>query len=175
MSHSHWTRHTPIGHVTLPFDMSHSHWTCHTPIGHVTLPLDLSHSHCSPPPPDGRPVFRLELDEQELQAFAGEHSGARADADEITVCEQALAVTRSIGDFYAHSYGLTHAPEVRTISISELHRRGDARLTLALATDGLWDLMSHEEASLSRFPDSPTAHTVSHAPPKKSFPSDHHE
>jgi len=34
-----------------------------------------------------------------------------------TIEEQAITMTRSLGDFYAHEYGVTHKPEVIYIYI----------------------------------------------------------
>ena len=74
-----------------------------------------------------------------------------------------LAMTRSIGDFYMHTFGVTSKPEVRTIDLATFvpapaagstagvaPRRGGGAsplrdLTLILASDGIWDVFENEE------------------------------
>ena len=64
-----------------------------------------------------------------------------------------LAMTRSIGDFYLHTFGVTWKPEVRTMELSDLimKKSGGGKggkltnLTLILASDGIWDLYENSE------------------------------
>ena len=64
-----------------------------------------------------------------------------------------LAMTRSIGDFYLHTFGVTWKPEVRTVELSDLimKKSGGGKggkltnLTLILASDGIWDLYENSE------------------------------
>ena len=81
---------------------------------------------------------------------------------------QSLAVTRAIGDFYMHTFGVSCEPEVRVIDLeakrSELIARhaasggggsrrwmgssgasASAQLTLILASDGIWDLWEADD------------------------------
>lgn len=69
-----------------------------------------------------------------------------------------LAMTRAIGDFYMHTFGVTWQPEVKIWDLSSLLRNGlplaDGaqgtafaleHITLVLASDGLWDLYANED------------------------------
>jgi serine/threonine protein phosphatase PrpC len=51
-----------------------------------------------------------------------------------------LAMTRSFGDFDLEKYGLIATPEISTFTIDTDHE------FLVLATDGIWDILSNEEA-----------------------------
>lgn len=52
-----------------------------------------------------------------------------------------LAMSRSLGDLYAHSVGVSPEPVLNT------HTLGERDLFMILATDGLWDIMANEEAA----------------------------
>ncbi|KAI3437721.1 hypothetical protein D9Q98_000169 [Chlorella vulgaris] len=52
-----------------------------------------------------------------------------------------LAMSRSLGDLYAHSVGVSAEPILNTYTL------GERDLFLILATDGLWDIMDNEEAA----------------------------
>ena len=54
-------------------------------------------------------------------------------------------MTRSIGDFYMHTFGVTWRPEVRVIDLAALGQRL-SQLTLILASDGVWDVLSDADA-----------------------------
>ena len=71
-----------------------------------------------------------------------------------------LAMTRSIGDFYMHTFGVTCKPEVKTIDLAALIASGGAsgsggkvrkrgakleHLTLILASDGIWDVFENAD------------------------------
>mmetsp|Transcript_3480 Transcript_3480/g.7852 ORF Transcript_3480/g.7852 Transcript_3480/m.7852 type:complete len:609 (-) Transcript_3480:633-2459(-) len=56
-----------------------------------------------------------------------------------------LNMTRSIGDFYHQGYGVTWKPDVRTLRVSDL-MEGSEQAVLCLASDGVWDLWTFEEA-----------------------------
>ena len=62
-----------------------------------------------------------------------------------TVDEQNLTMTRSLGDFHAHRYGVSHAPDVRTFALAELLAGADGGGVAALCSDGVWDLMDERE------------------------------
>lgn len=47
-----------------------------------------------------------------------------------------IAMTRSLGDFYAHALGLTHEPTTSLVELSAQEAQGT---TVAIATDGVWD------------------------------------
>lgn len=49
------------------------------------------------------------------------------------------AMTRSIGDFFAHAYGLTHRPSIREILLP-----ADASGLVVLASDGVWDCWQYQ-------------------------------
>jgi serine/threonine protein phosphatase PrpC len=53
-----------------------------------------------------------------------------------------IAITRAIGDFYAHPLGLTYIP---TITISEI--TNPASKLIVIASDGIWDCWKYEEFS----------------------------
>lgn len=53
-------------------------------------------------------------------------------------------MTRSIGDLYMQSFGVTWEPEVIAIDLQEECTELE-HLTLAIASDGLWDLYETEE------------------------------
>ncbi|KAL4451664.1 hypothetical protein ABPG75_007326 [Micractinium tetrahymenae] len=52
-----------------------------------------------------------------------------------------LAMSRSLGDLYAHEVGVSPEPVLNTYTL------GERDLFLILATDGLWDIMANEEAA----------------------------
>jgi serine/threonine protein phosphatase PrpC len=86
-----------------------------------------------------------------------------------TVDEQAITMTRSLGDFYAHHHGVTAVPEVRALPLARLFpgpaaaadsppaggaaaaagaRTSQCALPhLYLASDGVWDLWEYDEVS----------------------------
>ena len=57
---------------------------------------------------------------------------------------QSLAMTRSIGDLYMQSFGVTWEPEVIAVDLQEECTELE-HLTLVIASDGLWDLYETEE------------------------------
>lgn len=57
---------------------------------------------------------------------------------------QSLAMTRSLGDFYMHTFGVTWRPEVISIDLEEVGDKLE-HLTLILASDGVWDLWEYED------------------------------
>lgn len=78
------------------------------------------------------------------------HGDAAAGAAQsTTVEEQAMTMTRSLGDFYAHSWGVSCEAAVRTIDLDAfVGERGWQAPRLLLASDGVWDL--YEYAELAR-------------------------
>ena len=58
---------------------------------------------------------------------------------------QHLAMTRSIGDFYMQTFGITWRPEVITVDLAEV-LDSLSSISLLIASDGIWDLWESEEA-----------------------------
>uniref|UniRef100_A0A7S4B5V7 PPM-type phosphatase domain-containing protein n=2 Tax=Chrysotila carterae TaxID=13221 RepID=A0A7S4B5V7_CHRCT len=56
-----------------------------------------------------------------------------------------LNMTRSIGDFYHQKFGVTWKPDVITRKISDL-MGGSQKAVLCIASDGVWDMWTFEEA-----------------------------
>lgn len=58
--------------------------------------------------------------------------------------QQKLGMTRSLGDYYMHYHGACAVPAVSCI---DLHDIGGqlSRVTLVLASDGLWDLWTYKD------------------------------
>jgi len=82
-------------------------------------------------------------------------------AEVVLVDEQLIAMTRSLGDFYAHHHGVSSEPEVLELPLSSLTDGEMAMPHLLLASDGITDLWEYddiadavvppiEEANLSR-------------------------
>ncbi|KAF0683433.1 Aste57867_24558 [Aphanomyces stellatus] len=61
---------------------------------------------------------------------------------------ESLAFTRSLGDFYIHSFGITHEPDVIQIDLAQL-MAGEAwsQVMLVVASDGIWDAWQYGELS----------------------------
>ena len=63
--------------------------------------------------------------------------------------QDALAFTRSLGDFHLQTYGVSHEPEVFTIAlnagISSL--AGATAGALVLCSDGVWDNWTYEDVA----------------------------
>lgn len=57
---------------------------------------------------------------------------------------QSLAMTRSIGDFYMQTFGVSWRPEVISVDLEEVGAELQ-HLTLILASDGVWDLWEYED------------------------------
>ena len=72
----------------------------------------------------------------DIDATAASAAGAAATAaaGSITVGECAITMTRSVGDFYAHRYGVTAVPEVRRLRLSDLAPAGSASRCCSRAT-----------------------------------------
>jgi len=62
-----------------------------------------------------------------------------------TVEEQAITMTRSLGDFYAHHHGVTWEPETKVMPLSRIAERKWRQPCLMLASDGVWDLWNYNE------------------------------
>ena len=75
-------------------------------------------------------------------ACGGGPSGAST-----VVEEQAITMTRSIGDFYAHAHGVVWEPEVRTLQLGGLAEKRWRQSLLLLASDGVWDLWGYDEVA----------------------------
>jgi serine/threonine protein phosphatase PrpC len=64
--------------------------------------------------------------------------------------QDALAFTRSLGDFHLQAYGVTHVPDVRWMDLAAARGDGESPpkpLALVLASDGLWDNWKPEEVA----------------------------
>ena len=100
-----------------------------------------------------------------------EAAGASSDADgaqplsrplgppaSATVEEHSIAMTRSLGDFYSHHYGVTCEPELRELRLDEhVAAKGWLACGLLLASDGVWDLWRYEEVAAQLLPSSTAA------------------
>jgi len=86
--------------------------------------------------------LRLTLGTDGTSLAADESAGV-----ETLVDEQAITMTRSLGDFYAHHHGVSCEPQLRTLDLAELRSRGLCAPRLVLASDGLWDLWTFEEVA----------------------------
>ena len=76
-------------------------------------------------------------------------------AQKTIVDEQAITMTRSLGDFYAHHHGVTSEPELRTISLRALGDAAAPYSHIYLGSDGVWDLWGFDEFANRLLP--PTA------------------
>lgn len=64
----------------------------------------------------------------------------------------ALAFTRSLGDFHLHTYGVSQYPEVQCVDLGVLLNRAKLAgsvpvFCLVLATDGVWDNWTYEDVT----------------------------
>jgi len=78
--------------------------------------------------------------------------GGRRPAGPVAACitcgEQGIAMTRSLGDFYAHAFGVTAEPEIVTLNLHTLAAdNGWADAALLLASDGIWDLWEYDDVA----------------------------
>lgn len=69
---------------------------------------------------------------------------------EDDINRNALSFTRSLGDFYMKTYGVTEIPHVNCIDLRDIQSSrpmlpGDIAGVLVIATDGLWDCYSFKE------------------------------
>lgn len=54
-----------------------------------------------------------------------------------------LAMSRSLGDFFAKSLGVLAEPEISVLSINKLDNNSSAQpIAVVLASDGIWDMLS---------------------------------
>jgi serine/threonine protein phosphatase PrpC len=56
-----------------------------------------------------------------------------------------IAMTRALGDFYAHQFGLTWVPSITTRRIA-----AGIDYSILLASDGIWDCWKYEVRTASR-------------------------
>ena len=56
-----------------------------------------------------------------------------------------LAMTRSIGDFYHQTFGVSWKPEVISVDLADPGFASLEHLTLILCSDGVWDLWEYEQ------------------------------
>jgi serine/threonine protein phosphatase PrpC len=62
---------------------------------------------------------------------------------EVTRDTTCIAMTRSLGDFYAHPFGLTHLPSVEIFPLPK-QTNATSPLFVVVATDGIWDCWRYE-------------------------------
>ena len=72
--------------------------------------------------------------------------GPAGAAQTSTVEEQMITMTRSLGDFYPHRYGVTWEPELRAMKLGSVGKSCCLPLLL-LASDGIWDIWDFDEVS----------------------------
>jgi serine/threonine protein phosphatase PrpC len=53
-----------------------------------------------------------------------------------------IAMSRALGDLYAHPFGLTHVPSITTYELS-----ANRKCVVAVASDGVWDCWSFNDFS----------------------------
>eukprot|EP00316_Scyphosphaera_apsteinii_P000643 CAMPEP_0119312380 /NCGR_PEP_ID=MMETSP1333-20130426/26209_1 /TAXON_ID=418940 /ORGANISM="Scyphosphaera apsteinii, Strain RCC1455" /LENGTH=555 /DNA_ID=CAMNT_0007316991 /DNA_START=1 /DNA_END=1668 /DNA_ORIENTATION=+ len=76
----------------------------------------------------------------------GNIDNEKGEGQRVKIDEQTIAMTRSLGDSYAHHFGLSHEPEVRELLLTDLlHHREWRACMLMLASDGVWDLWKFDE------------------------------
>jgi serine/threonine protein phosphatase PrpC len=77
----------------------------------------------------------------------GGGSPCRGGAANVAVLEEHhIAMTRSLGDFTAHTCGVSAEPQVRTVELPSLcTEKRWARVALLVASDGVWDMWGHDE------------------------------
>lgn len=80
-------------------------------------------------------------------------------AQKTLVEEQMITMTRSLGDFFAHEYGVTYEPEINVLQLPSLKQRGLRSPYLLLASDGVWDLWNFDEVCEALVPAAPSATT----------------
>lgn len=61
---------------------------------------------------------------------------------QVTRDSTCIAMTRALGDFYAHQFGLTDEPSITHIRLSN-----DLEYAIVVASDGVWDCWKYEEVS----------------------------
>jgi len=79
-----------------------------------------------------------------LSAFSA--PGKAGEPQKTLVEEQMITMTRSLGDFFPHRYGVTWEPELRVLPLSSLVGHHKWPLLL-LASDGVWDIWDYDEVS----------------------------
>ncbi|ETV96255.1 hypothetical protein H310_10435 [Aphanomyces invadans] len=61
---------------------------------------------------------------------------------------ESLAFTRSLGDYYIHSYGLTHEPDVIQVDVKQLMaQEGWNQVIVVVGSDGVWDAWEYAQFS----------------------------
>ena len=80
--------------------------------------------------------------------------GRRGAAQTAMIEEQAITMTRSLGDFYAHHHGVSWEPEVKTLPLRAIDASVHASPHLYLASDGVWDLWEFDEVAEALVPPS---------------------
>ena len=85
-------------------------------------------------------------------ALPPEAASGEGGRQKVMVEEQNIAMTRSIGDFYAHHHGVICEPEIRVLEAADFAARGWQRPHMLLASDGVWDLWSFDEVASGLLP-----------------------
>jgi len=52
----------------------------------------------------------------------------------VTKDSTCIAMTRALGDFYAHQFGLTHRPDIQVKNL-----KNESQYTIMVGSDGVWD------------------------------------
>lgn len=60
--------------------------------------------------------------------------------------QDALAFTRSVGDFHLQTYGVRCLPDVQCVDLGAVAARATGPACLIVATDGVWDNWTYEDA-----------------------------
>jgi serine/threonine protein phosphatase PrpC len=60
--------------------------------------------------------------------------------------QDALAFTRSLGDFHLHTYGVSHEPAVQCYDLFDIPQGSTTSHTMIVASDGIWDNWKYEDA-----------------------------
>ena len=56
-----------------------------------------------------------------------------------------LSMTRSLGDYFMQSYGVSHLPEVQCVDLEEITASNTEPIHLLVASDGVWDCWKYED------------------------------
>mmetsp|Transcript_7789 Transcript_7789/g.18727 ORF Transcript_7789/g.18727 Transcript_7789/m.18727 type:complete len:236 (+) Transcript_7789:2-709(+) len=101
------------------------------------------------------------IPQEELMLPKCDAPGPAGEAQATVVEEQMITMTRSLGDFYPHCYGVTWEPEVRLLPLSEMKKACTSPLIL-LASDGVWDIWDFDEVSMRLVGPHAHLHTSEH-------------
>lgn len=98
----------------------------------------------------GREEARARADGVAAKSVRGELSTLILSPPSDKYSQIGLTVTRSLGDVYMHSFGVSPEPEVHVrdlLELAPLDPGGTAEAVLVVASDGVWDLWAHEDVA----------------------------